>query len=165
MNNKKIKLLTHDELAEVVRLAPLVSIDLIIENIKGEILLGMRENEPARGTWFVPGGRILKDERISEAFERIIKSELGIDVPFGQAEFVGVFEHLYDTNFTRQDSFGTHYIVLTHKLKLNTEEDIIADSQHSQLSWFNKEKILNDEKVHPNTKAYFEKDERVKKNE
>ena len=69
MNPEK---LSHDEFAVVVEKAPLVSIDLIIENHRGQILLGMRTNEPAKDYWFVPGGRILKDERIAEAFERLI---------------------------------------------------------------------------------------------
>lgn len=156
MGNENVNYLKPDELAQVVKLAPLVSIDLIIENEKDEILVGMRENEPAKGTWFVPGGRILKDERISQAFERIAKSELGLDIAFEQAEFVGVFEHLYPTNFAQTDGFGTHYVVLAYKLKLDAEQDIISDGQHSRLEWFSKEKILYDEKVHQNTKAYFE---------
>jgi len=154
-NDKTVKMLSHKELAEVVRLALLVSIDLVIENEKGQILVGMRENEPAKGTWFVPGGRILKGERISQALERIIKAELGLDIPYSRSEFLGVYEHLYPTNFSQQGDFGTHYIVLTHKLKLNKEQTIISDDQHSQLTWFSKEEVLQNEKVHPNTKAYF----------
>ncbi|MBN1795811.1 MAG: GDP-mannose mannosyl hydrolase [Sedimentisphaerales bacterium] len=149
--------LSHQQLVEVVRLVPLISIDLVIENTKGEILVGMRENEPARGYWFVPGGRILKDERISEAFERIMKNELGLEVPYSQAEFIGVFEHLYPTNFTKQDGFGTHYVVLSHRIKLNNTPKINSDDQHGDMKWLSKDKILEDEKVHPNTKAYFEK--------
>ncbi|TOB15241.1 NUDIX domain-containing protein, partial [Vibrio parahaemolyticus] len=46
----------------VVASTPLVSIDLIIRNSKRQILLGQRTNRPAQGFWFVPGGRICKDE-------------------------------------------------------------------------------------------------------
>ena len=31
--------------------------------------MGQRTNEPARGSWFVPGGRILKDEPLDEAMQ------------------------------------------------------------------------------------------------
>ncbi len=156
MGNEKVKLLTHEELAQVVRLAPLVSIDLIFENAAGEILVGLRENEPAKGTWFIPGGRILKDERITEAFERIVKGELGLDINYEIAEFVGVFEHLYPTNFSQAGNFGTHYIVLAHHIKLGDDQITNADDQHSKLEWFSKERILTDDKVHANTKAYFQ---------
>lgn len=149
---QKIK---YEELAEAVKLVPLVSIDLIIENAKGQILLGMRNNEPAKGFWFVPGGRILKNERIPQALERIAKDELGLKIEYCDFEFVGVFEHLYPTNFAQKEGFGTHYIVLAHKMKILNNSDIIADSQHKELVWFDKQRILNDDKVHTNTKAYF----------
>ena len=34
---------------EVVRRAPMVSIDLVIEDGRGRVLVGMRVNEPAKG--------------------------------------------------------------------------------------------------------------------
>jgi colanic acid biosynthesis protein WcaH len=40
--------------------------------------MGWRGNDPARGTWFVPGGRIRKNEKIADAFERIIRTETGL---------------------------------------------------------------------------------------
>jgi colanic acid biosynthesis protein WcaH len=143
------------ELVQVVKLAPLVSIDLIIENSKGQVLLGMRKNEPARDFWFVPGGRIFKNERIPHAFERIAQDELGLKLSYDKAEFVGAFEHIYKTNFAKKTGFGTHYIVLAHRIELNRNFDIISDNQHSEFVWFNKQQILKNKKVHANTNAYF----------
>ncbi|EIB9633284.1 GDP-mannose mannosyl hydrolase, partial [Escherichia coli] len=40
----------------IIRNTPLISIDLIIQNEKDEYLVGKRNNRPARGFWFVPGG-------------------------------------------------------------------------------------------------------------
>jgi colanic acid biosynthesis protein WcaH len=160
MNAKRTpEKLKKDELVQVVKLAPLVSIDLIIENSKGQVLLGMRKNEPAKGFWFVPGGRILKNERIPQAFERIAKDELGLKIGYDKAEFVGAFEHIYKTNFAKKDGFGTHYVVLAHRIKINYDFDIISDNQHSELAWFDKRQILKNKKVHANTKAYFEREQ------
>ena len=69
------KLLSHADLNTVVRLAPLVAIDLIIRNGRDEVLLGLRNNEPAKGCYFVPGGMVMKNERLAEAFTRLVKSE------------------------------------------------------------------------------------------
>jgi colanic acid biosynthesis protein WcaH len=63
--------------AALVEHTPLISIDLVIENSQGEILLGERTNRPAQGMWFVPGGRILKDELMQDAFLRLTQDELG----------------------------------------------------------------------------------------
>ena len=55
----------------IIDATPLVSVDLIIENRLKQILLGKRVNRPAQGYWFVPGGRILKNETIKDAIKRI----------------------------------------------------------------------------------------------
>ena len=47
--------------------ATLVSTDLIIRNARGEVLLGLRNNEPTKELFFVPGGIIRKQERLHEA--------------------------------------------------------------------------------------------------
>src|SRR3954466_13792753 len=54
--------LSDAQFADVVRLAPLVSIDLVIRDPDGDVLVGLRTNAPAKGFWFVPGGRIRKNE-------------------------------------------------------------------------------------------------------
>ncbi|MHC4912714.1 MAG: NUDIX domain-containing protein, partial [Planctomycetota bacterium] len=102
MIDRKPLKLSHRDLIEVVKKTPLVSIDLIIENTQNQILLGLRKNAPAKDFWFVPGGRILKDEPIPDAFNRIAKDELAINLTYEKADFLGVFEHWYPDNFTQQ---------------------------------------------------------------
>ncbi len=52
--------LSREDFATVVRSTPLVSIDLLVENRRGEYLLGRRNNRPAQGFWFVPGAGFRK---------------------------------------------------------------------------------------------------------
>ena len=68
--------LRQEDFATVVRSTPLVSLDFIVENSRGEFLLGKRTNRPAQGYWFVPGGRVQKDETLEAAFERLTMAEL-----------------------------------------------------------------------------------------
>ena len=110
------RLLSASDFAEVVRLTPLISIDLILRNSNGDALLGVRNNEPAKGFYFVPGGRILKNERIADAFRRIILNETGVSADISQSTFKGVFEHIYDSNFANRSDFGTHYVVLAYQI-------------------------------------------------
>lgn len=58
--------LSGDTFRMVVASAPLVSIDLVVENSAGELLLGERLNRPAQGFWFVPGGRVQKNETLGK---------------------------------------------------------------------------------------------------
>ncbi len=92
-------MLSAARFAGIVRDTPLISIDLIV-SYQDKFLFGRRCNEPAKDYWFVPGGRIRKDERISKAFYRLTNIELGTHLPISGAEFQGVYEHHYDTNFS-----------------------------------------------------------------
>jgi colanic acid biosynthesis protein WcaH len=148
------RLLSASEFAEVVRLTPLISIDLILRNSNGDALLGVRNNEPAKGFYFVPGGRILKNERIADAFQRILLSETGALADIGQSTFKGVFEHFYETNFANRSDFSTHYVVLAYEIS-QPFDDVRLDSQHSAFEWWNDERIRTSGAVHRNTKAYF----------
>src|SRR6516162_10264536 len=121
------RFLNKDEFAQVVRNTPLVSIDLIIRDPDRCVLVGLRANEPAKGKWFVPGGVVRKDERLSEAFARIVKVEIGLEASIGDAKFIGVYEHLYNNNVFEAEGFGTHYVVLAHELNLDHRPSIVSD--------------------------------------
>jgi colanic acid biosynthesis protein WcaH len=156
MKSKQPKKLSREELAEVVKNAPLVSIDLVVKDRQGRILVGLRTNEPAKGYWFVPGGRILKDERIAEAFERITYDELGIRPAFEEARFLGVFEHLYPNNFTEEEDFSTHYVVLAYEIRTGKAALNLPNDQHSEYKWLSKHSRDKELNIHPYTKPYFD---------
>lgn len=148
-------LLSPNVLIEVIKYTPLVSIDLIVRDPQGRVLVGWRTNRPAQYCWFVPGGRICKDERMAAAFQRITENELGASFELNQARFLGVYEHLYDDNFAGQEGFGTHYIVLAYELQLDAPLPPLPADQHEAFRWFSEEELLQTEAVHPNTRAYF----------
>lgn len=140
---------------EVIERAPLVSIDLILRDEAGQVLLGLRRNAPARGAWFVPGGAIRKGETLDEAFERIARAELGLALRRADARLLGVYEHFYEHNFAGVPGIATHYVVLAHALELKTFPRTPGDAQHEALRAFSVAALLADPKVHRYTKAYF----------
>lgn len=138
----------------VVQNMPLVSFDFIIKNNAAHILLGKRKNRPARGYWFVPGGRICKNESFADAFKRLTLAELGQNFSIDEAVFLGAFEHLYvDSVFGSESS--THYVVLAYELSMNHPLDSLPLDQHDKYQWFSINDLLEDNNVHENTKAYF----------
>jgi colanic acid biosynthesis protein WcaH len=147
--------LSHAELDSVIRLAPLVAIDLIIRNARGEVLLGLRTNEPAKGCYFVPGGMVTKNERLAEAFARLMKNETGCATAFEDARLLGVFEHLYDNNRSGNAGYGTHYVVLGYQVDWREGTAPEPDDQHSELRWWPIAELMASDRVHDNTKAYF----------
>jgi len=143
------------EFLNIIDKTPLVSIDLIIENPQGKILLGKRCNKPAQGYWFVPGGRIQKNETLEQAIRRISKTELGFEISLNQVELIGAFDHIYDDNFANAENINTHYVALGHRYKASHDLNITIDTQHNEIDWLSIEELLNRDDVHQNTKAYF----------
>lgn len=145
--------LEPDIFQTIVTHTPLVSIDLIVSDQQGRILLGKRRNRPAQEVWFVPGGRVNKDETLDAAFQRITLAELGVELTRQAAIFKGVFEHFYPDCFSGEAT-STHYVVLAHELKLDGLGPIPPE-QHSRCCWLTPDELLVDPQVHENVKVYF----------
>jgi colanic acid biosynthesis protein WcaH len=139
----------------IVRLAPLVSIDLVIWNAANQALLGLRKNEPAVGYYFVPGGRILKGERLRDSFARILKIETNLAGELSAARLLGVYEHFYANNYFDEPECGTHYVVLSYELMVSDVASLKKDAQHSKFVWWNVHDLLESEQVHEYSKVYF----------
>jgi len=139
---------------QIVAATPLISLDLIVRNHQGQVLLGRRLNRPAQGYWFVPGGRVRKDERLDTAFLRLTQEELGLAVSRNSASLLGPYEHFYSDNFSGEE-FSTHYVVLGYELAWQGQQDALPISQHDQYRWFDVSDLLQDPSVHQHTKDYF----------
>ncbi|WP_226007437.1 NUDIX domain-containing protein [Natrinema salinisoli] len=116
---------------DIVEYSPLVSVDLIVEQAGG-IVLGQRENRPAKGEWFVPGGVVNKGESLNEAVHRIAREELGNPVTIRTQ--LGVYEHRYETS--EFEGVSKHYIPIAYVVELGSDV-IMTDSQHSSFHVFN----------------------------
>lgn len=151
--------LSSEVFRTVIASTPLVSIDLVVENSEGDVLLGQRRNRPAQGFWFVPGGRILKNESLDAAFHRLTLIELGQIFERSSARLLDVYEHFYkDSIFgSTKISPDTHYVVLAYQLTLPVTATLSPpDSQHSQYRWWSRADLENSAEVHNNTRAYLQ---------
>ena len=137
----------------VIASTPLISIDLIIKNTQGEYLLGYRTNKPAKNYWFVPGGRILKDESMDDAFIRLCKNELGIHATRSEAKFLGPFEHFYQ-DYVFGDEVTTHYVVLGYQIIVDIDISALPNEQHNEYKWLSEDELLARDNVHLHSKWY-----------
>lgn len=146
--------LSREDFSRIIAQTPLVSIDLLVTRPDGSLLVGWRANRPAREHWFVPGGRIRKNETRARAFARLTEGELGQSFSLEACPLVGVYEHLYDDNTFGDVGYGTHYVVLGHRVAVPRTFAPRADEQHNAWRWMTRAELENDPAVHANTRAY-----------
>ena len=64
---------------QIRKCMPIVSVEALI--VMDETLLFLRRNnQPAKGEWWFPGGRVRKEESLEEALRREVKEETGLEV-------------------------------------------------------------------------------------
>jgi colanic acid biosynthesis protein WcaH len=150
-------MLSQNDYYNVCKLTHTPSIDLIIKH-HDKYLVGRRQNNPAKGYYFVLGGVIQKYEKINKAIERISHRELGIKLYECDMKFHCVSQHWYRNNF-KDDIFGTHYLSLSYIVELSNDQinSIVLDDQHSDIKFMTVNEILSDDSVHPYTKGFFDK--------
>jgi colanic acid biosynthesis protein WcaH len=150
---KHAPLLPGRQFLHIVANSPLVSIDLVMLH-GGRVLLGRRLNRPAQGYWFVPGGRIRKDECLADAYQRITTSELGFALRYDQAKFCGIYEHFYNDSIFG-DKPSTHYIAMCMVAELAEPTEGFPTEQHDFFAWWPVQQSLESPDVHPYTKQYL----------
>lgn len=144
-----------EDYLHVIEHSQVISLDMIITNPDGKILLGKRNNEPAKNTWFVPGGRVYKNETFKDACRRISHGEFNRALSYDKE--IGVYHHSYNNNFDNEDC-GTHYIVFAVAINLDAPMTLCKealDDQHEEMRWWSIEELLADPNVHAFTKSYF----------
>lgn len=130
----------------IVRSVPIVSVDLVVVH-DGGVVLGHRTNEPAKGTWFVPGGRVQKGERFEAAVHRIAEAELGVDVSIDRC--LGTYQHFYD--IADVDGTGKHYVAVGYVVSPQSAA-FAPDDQHETLQTFHS----IPENTHEYTRRYLD---------
>lgn len=63
-------------------LMPIACVDFVLI-VDGQALLVNRADAPAKGHWWVPGGRVIKGEFMKETAYRKAKEEINIDIRVG----------------------------------------------------------------------------------
>ncbi len=137
-----------------VKSIPITAIDLIISRNNQDILMGKRLNPPAKGLFFVPGGRVYKNETIENAFERIVKEETGLDLKFYNSNLFGIYQHFYNDSIWESSEVSTHYIVLAYKISIINFTKLNLTKQHKSSRWIKKVEI-SDENIHHYSREYL----------
>jgi colanic acid biosynthesis protein WcaH len=121
--------ITESEFATCLRHMPQPCVDLVVA-YDGGLLLARRQNEPAKGRLFWPGGRLYKGERLDDAPTRIAREELGLNVRID--ERLGVSEHFWDHSSV-EGVESRHTIPVVYRVVPEpADQPVELDAQHSE---------------------------------
>ena len=116
--------------SEIVKSIPIVCVDAIIKK-DNQFLVIQRKENPLKGEWWVPGGRVHLGEELVVALMRKLSEELSINIK-SSYKLVGIYEDFYNSS-----SFGEHlYHTISFVYEFNIDEmndlDIFLDSTISK---------------------------------
>lgn len=118
---------------KICSVLPIVCVDIIVTDGK-RFLLGKRINEPAKGQWFFPGGRVHKGETAEQAAVRKIKEEIGLSLHRRDLRFVGCGETIFEG---KEGSAKNRHTVNIVFQTITKKKDFCLDvTQNSELKWF-----------------------------
>ncbi len=108
---------------QIERYLPIVSVEALI-SINGAFLFLRRNNQPARGEWWLPGGRIRKGESFEKALRREIKEETGLGI--SDYKLINVYSRIFPER---------HDITIAYLCKC-IEGKIRLNDEHSEYQLF-----------------------------
>ncbi len=131
--SEEARILPKELYGEVVRLLPILCVDLAIERASdGKFLLVKRAAEPAKGFYWPPGGRILRGETFFKAAMRKAKEETGLEAePLG---VVGVWNTFFPTSNWGPGQ-GTHTVNIVVHMRIAPGQDVHLDDTIEDHVW------------------------------
>ena len=118
----------REEYKKIIDVLPILCVDIMVQNSKGEYLLVKRANEPLKGQWWVIGGRVLKGETLVEAAIRKVKEEVGFLV--NTVKPIGYYEEISHTNHFSSVT-PLHSVSVVFLVNMDGSQKVKLDSQSS----------------------------------
>jgi colanic acid biosynthesis protein WcaH len=116
--------------------------DILVRNVSGQVLLMFRANQPFKGQWWFPGGRVHFKETRMGAATRKLHEECAISTTAPLKE-LGTHDLFFSADNRDYHDITTLFLVCVPD---NTE--ITIDSQASDFGWFDPD-ACGPLKLHP----------------
>ena len=120
---------------QIVRVMPIPCVDLLVTDADGRVLMVKRKNEPARGQWWFPGGRVHYGEKRVDAAVRKLKEECRL-VP-ESVEEIGTYDLILPVPSAREASHAitTLFLVRVSKTTISMDEQSLAVDWRALGDW------------------------------
>lgn len=128
---------------QISSLVPIVNVDLLVYNDKGQFLLTKRNDPHCGKGWHVPGGCIRFKETCEERISKVAKKELGISQLSIEKEPVKVFEIIeHKHRPIENQNERAHFITLVYKCHVDDAYVInngnLTEENAGFIKWFDK---------------------------
>ncbi|MBW2963174.1 NUDIX domain-containing protein [Candidatus Woesearchaeota archaeon] len=140
----------NDLYKKIIENMPICCVDAVVHHDK-KVLLVYRTEEPCKDQWWLPGGRILKNEKLEEAVKRKVLEETGLAVSI-EKKF-GVYEVMWENG---PFGGGVHAVSVNFLVRPEEGLKIKLDNTSSGYRWVDEaegdlhdyvKKVLNDSEV------------------
>jgi ADP-ribose pyrophosphatase YjhB (NUDIX family) len=130
--------LAIEEFRNIYGKVPRLCVDLFMRGAHG-FLLSLRDIEPGKGLWHMPGGTILMGENIREAVSRIACEETNLEIKI--VNMLGVME------FNNKENPFYHTVSMVYEVEI-IRGNLKGSDQGKQLQFFKKipEKMIPEQK-------------------
>lgn len=99
MTMRRVPNLTLSQFNSLLEITPMITVDAIIADGKGRVLLEKRAYPPFKGFWHLPGGFSGYKEKLTDAVKRKTRQETGLKIKV--IKYVGYYDD------PRQDPRGS----------------------------------------------------------
>lgn len=141
--------IVQDLYNQILTNIPVACVDaVIIED--GAALLVKRKDKPVQGEWWVPGGRIVKNEMMRDTVYRKTIEEVGLMCSVGPIIYTAETIFPDGPNDIPVHTINTVFLLHVHH---SSRTAIKLDSHHSDFRWVKK----IDENLHPYIKECFKR--------
>ena len=126
---------------------PKVGVGVMILNIKGEVLLGKRNDDAEKassdlhgeGSWTMPGGKLDFHETLIKGAIRELEEEIGIKISKDKLEILNIQDNIVPDN---------HYVTVGFIFKnFDKEPKVMEPEEITEWKWYNLDSLP--EKVYP----------------
>jgi len=125
-----------DVFKKICEYVPVCCVDVIVRH-QGKVLLIKRERVPAKGLWWIPGGRIFKNEKLEKAALRKVREEVGLVVK-NLKKVRNFYETLFRESPFKEVKTGTHTVNCVFVGEPAGTPLVRVDKDHSDYRWIDR---------------------------
>lgn len=117
---------------------PKPTVNVLLKDAKGNILLVRRAVPPFKGWWDLPGGFMQYGEDPCQTLRRELKEELGFALP-ASIRFLGLFHEYYENEGNREERYSL--LVLVYGARLSRHASLKPHDDVSDYRFFHPDEL------------------------